>query len=300
MSVLLLLLLATAPVPPTEAVLARGETLEHVASRTVGDVRAASELRAINALPEGEPAAGTRLTLPGPERARARSALDAAHAAVRQRDEPSRKEAEATLAEAEALFSRARYAEAAKRADAAWATGKSASATPQRFAVAVEGEAGTTRVTNHQGPPVRVEGQGVIRAVPEGHTVVIERGRAPPLAGPLKPPKVVLGIPAPLSPASREVLRLRPLGRGLEPVTVRWSKVAEADGYVVRVQDRRGREHVVRTTRVNAQLPSLGPGTYGWSVRAVKGDQEGDASVTVRFTVEEEPLTLEVKGSGWK
>jgi len=300
MSALLLLLLATAPAAPAEAVLARGETLEHVASRAVGDVRAASELRALNGLPPGDPPVGTTLKLPGPERARARSALDAAHAAVRQREEPTRQEAEKRLVEAESLFTAARYHDAAKLADEAWAAGKATAPSPQRFAVAVEGESGTTRITNHQGPAVRVEAQGVIRAVREGHTLVVERGRAPPVAAPVKPPKLDIGVPAPLSPASSEVLRLRPLGRGLEPVTVRWSAVAEADGYVVRVQDRRGRESLVRTTRLNAQLPSLGPGSYRWSVRAVKGDQEGEPSVTVRFTVEEEPLTLEVKGSGWK
>jgi hypothetical protein len=295
---LLVLWLSGAQPAPTEAIVAKGETLEHVASRTLGDVRAASELRALNVLQGDQPAAGTRLKLPGPERDRARSALSAAWATVRQRDAGTTGPAAGELTEAERLFSAARYAEAARLADAAWAR-VSDGAEAQHFSVQVAADGGATEVTAHSGTPVRVSAQGVTRAVHAGHAVRVERGEAPPVAGPTRPPRVALGIPLPVSPASGELLRQRPVGRGLEPVTVRWTAVEGADGYVVTLA-RGSRRWTVRSTRLDAQLPSMRPGTYRWSVRAVLGDQEGEASAPVRFRIEEEPLELEVKGSGWK
>lgn len=298
---LVLWLAGVQPAPteaPTEAVVAKGETLEHVASRTLGDVRAASELRALNAL-EGESLpAGTRLKLPGPERDRARSALRAAWATVRQRDGGTPGAADTELTEAERLFASARYAEAARMADAAWAR-VSDRTEAQHFTVRVEADGGTTEVTHHSGKPVQVSAQGVTRAVHAGHSVRVERGAAPPVAGPTRPPRVALGIPLPVSPAPGERLRQRPVGRGLAPVTVRWTAVEGADGYVVTLS-RGNQRWTVRSTRLDAQLPSMRPGTYRWSVRAVLGDQEGEASAAVRFRIEEEPLELEVKGSGWK
>ena len=170
---------------------------------------------------------------------------------------------------------------------------------PPLRSVQVAADGGATEVTAHSGTPVRVSAQGVTRAVHAGHAVRVERGEAPPVAGPTRPPRVALGIPLPVSPASGELLRQRPVGRGLEPVTVRWTAVEGADGYVVTLA-RGSRRWTVRSTRLDAQLPSMRPGTYRWSVRAVLGDQEGEASAPVRFRIEEEPLELEVKGSGWK
>ena len=54
-----------------------GETLEQIAERSLGDAKAASELKALNRLAGDELPSGATLRLPGPERARACSTASA-------------------------------------------------------------------------------------------------------------------------------------------------------------------------------------------------------------------------------
>ena len=152
--------------------------MAQVAARTLGSDRAGPELLAFNHL-DGTPAAGTRLLLPGPERARAVSAIASARSAIAQASPGgTRTEAEARLAAAEGLLGQARYADAAVQADGAWKLLADARQETSRFAVAVEPD-GRTRVAVQQGVPVRVEAQGRTRAVRAGETLAVARGEAP-------------------------------------------------------------------------------------------------------------------------
>ncbi len=116
------LLLAMLMLAPSEAVVRDGESLAQVAQRTLGDRGGASELKALNGLKEDAVAPGTKLKLPGPDRARAQSVLETARNAVNHADAKvaRREEAVAKLKEAEAHFQNARYEDAAQTADGAW------------------------------------------------------------------------------------------------------------------------------------------------------------------------------------
>lgn len=319
MWLLVLALQTSTGAPPIETVVARGETLREVAERTMGDVRGVSELRALNDLPENARSApaGTRLKIPGPERSHARSALNAAWATVRNSAaEEARKSAEATLRDAEAHFASARYDEASQLADAAWATTSAAASSRQHFTVTVQEAGEVTELTVHEGPAVRIGAQGVTREVEAGETMRVRRGHAPPQRGTRQangrtpvaaatPARAVapatprLTAPSPLAPASASVMKLGTLEGGLGPVSVRFSEVSGADGYVVHVRGEGGR-HLVRTSGTEVRLPPLAAGSYSWTVRAVKDGAQGPRSSAATFTVEAAPLTLEVKGSGWQ
>ncbi|MCI0573402.1 MAG: peptidoglycan-binding protein LysM [Myxococcaceae bacterium] len=284
-----------APPPTMEVVVARGESLAEVAVRTLGDASAASELRALNRLPSGEVRAGTRLKLPGAARARAQSALNAARAAITQRDAGSSAEAHVRLKGAERLFLSARYDEAAKAADAAWALVSDASA-PVHFSVSVDSDAGVTEVASHGGMPVRVEGQGTTRSVSPGQKIRVARGRAPPPT-----PPEPLPAPHPLTPVRAALLRRPPAqGGGLEPVLVKWVAVPGADGYAVEVTSERGGTWTVDAASAQTALPPLPAGRYRWRVWALKGQERGKPGPTRTFTLEEEPLELDVNGATWQ
>lgn len=320
MSALMMLMLAVQTStgnPVIETVVARGETLRQVAERTVGDVRAVSELQSLNALPASTRSVpeGTRLRIPGPERGHARSALNAAWATVRNSEaKRARASAEETLQEAERHFSMAHYDEASQLADAAWALASAAASSRQHFAVTVEAEGEITALTVHEGPAVRIAAQGVTRTVEAGETTRVRRGQPPPLRGTRQatatvstsaPPTaspvraVRLPAPAPVFPAAQAVLKLGSEGGGLGPVNVRFSPVAGAEAYLVRVTGE-GNTHTVRATGTEARLPALAAGSYRWTVSAVKEGQVGARSAATAFTVEAAPLTLDVKGSGWQ
>src|SRR5690606_24478159 len=201
--------------------------------RTVGDPRAVSELRALNELPEDARSAppGTRLKVPGPERGHARSALNAAWATVRNSDAKGAKvSAEATLQEAETLFAHARYDEASQLADAAWATTSAAASSRQHFAVTVEAEGEVTELVVHEGPAVRIEAQGVTRAVEAGESLRVRRGRAPSarttrvavasrptVTQPTPAATRRLAAPTLLAPSNAAVLKLGADGGGFGP-----------------------------------------------------------------------------------
>ncbi len=179
LATVLALLVPTATTPPTgETVVRPGESLAQLAARTLGSEGAGPELLAFNHL-DGTPAAGTKVLLPGPERARAVAAIGSARSAVVQAPAGSaRTEAEARLTEAESLLAHARYGEAAAQADGAWKLLAEAHGERSRFAVAVEPD-GRTRVAVHEGVPVRVEAQGRTRAVRAGETLSVIRGEPP-------------------------------------------------------------------------------------------------------------------------
>src|SRR5262249_58513595 len=99
----------------------------------------AAELKAPNGLTGDALPAGATLRLPGPERARAQSALMAARNALNQSDlqADGGAEAAASLDRAEQLFQSAKYEESAAAADAAWRLLSGAGAQSTRFAVQV-------------------------------------------------------------------------------------------------------------------------------------------------------------------
>ncbi|HME90526.1 MAG TPA: LysM peptidoglycan-binding domain-containing protein, partial [Myxococcaceae bacterium] len=160
-----LALLRTALLAASAAVVVQpGETLEQIAQRSLGDARGAAELKALNGLTGDALPAGATLRLPGPERARAQSALMAARNALNQSDlqADGGAEAAASLDRAEQLFQSAKYEESAAAADAAWRLLSGAGAQSTRFAVQVT--EGQTKVTSRAGRPVRVEREGLSRA----------------------------------------------------------------------------------------------------------------------------------------
>ena len=293
-----LALLATATATtPGETLVRPGESLAEVAARTLGSEGAAAELLAFNHL-EGTPAAGTRLLLPGPERARAVAAIGSARSAVVQAPPGSaRTEAESRLAEAESLLAHARYAEAAAEADGAWKLLADSREPRSRFAVAVEPD-GRTRVRVHEGVPVRVEAQGHSRTVRAGETLAVIRGEPPgePTiesgpGGRSEPPVLV-------SPEPGLKLALEPAPGGLGPVRFTWKPVPEAAGYVVELVG--PRSQTLRTAQPGITVPGLPQGRYRWSVRAVQGDGELGPAATRMVQLVPGRIKLEVKEAPWQ
>jgi hypothetical protein len=296
-----LLLLHAAPTaaeatPSAEPVVVaqQGETLEKLAARTLGDEKAASELRALNGFKEEPLAPGTRVKLPGPERALAASALSSAAKAVTQAPKDAEKKSGAAkrLAEAEKLFARARYQEAARLADEAWAlVSGDSKATKFRVEVAADGE---TEVVSASGAAVRVEAQGVTRQVSAGQSLKVKKGEAPPEVE-------VLRAPSPLRPSAAAVVRSTRRRGALAPVMISWSAVPGAESYELEVTPLSGGEPLVVTVaKTSTVLSSLEPGRYVWSVRAIRGPERSEASASREFQLVEEALKLEVKGASWK
>lgn len=290
---------ADAGAPSPQGVVLEGETLEAVAKRTLGDEKAASELRALNGLsPDagGALAAGTALKLPGPDRALAVSALAAGRNAVAQADstQKSRDLAAARLAEAEALFQAAHYAEAAQAADGAWQLVSARAGEPTRFEVAVDPE-GATHVTSNSGKPVRVEGEGVVQQLYAGQEVKVNKGAPPPV------PEAVRVAPELVGPVDEA--RLKQTERG-KPVAIAlvWKAVPGARGYEVQIaQAAATRTLKLKAAKPRATLPSLPAGKYRWTVHAVyAGGAPGPSPTARQLELLDEPLLLEVGKTKWK
>ncbi len=282
---------------PREVDVRAGETLPQIARRELGDAKAADELRALNHLPPGKIAAGTRLRLPGEERDRAVSALGAARNALLQTDAGTVSEAaRLRLAEAEALFGKAEYARAAAAADEAWRLVSERGSVGTAFSVEVNG-AGSTRVTSHAGTPVRVEAQGVQRAITTGQAVTVARGEPPA-------PTESISAPVLASPQDNARLKLKADRRGeLGPVRLVWRKSAHATGYVVEVRPETPDREPMRleSAQTSLTLPRLPPGRYQWSVRAVgEAALNSEPSAPRRFELAVDPLKLEVREPTWK
>ena len=72
---------------------------------------------------------------------------------------------------------------------------------------------------------------------------------------------------------------------------VSWTAVAGATSYVVTVD---GTDHTVTTTSLDLSTLNLAVGNHTVTVKALNGTVESNASTQVSYTVEEQPLTLDV------
>ncbi|MFY2558251.1 peptidoglycan-binding protein LysM [Corallococcus terminator] len=285
--------------PPDTTVVGPRESLREVAERVLGDASATAELRALNDLPSDAVAPGTRLKLPGQERALALKALETARTLVAQaKGAGVLPEAEARLSEAEVHFRTARYAQASEAANAAGTLVSAGRAPhPSSFSVHVEPDAGTTTVSVTRGPPVRVEAEGVTRPVAPGETVLVEKGR-PPVAPP--PP---LAVPQPEQPRNGAVLKLRADKHDqLGPVKLTWAAVPGVERYEVEVaRDSAGATVVTQTTTTpEVTLPVLPAGRYWWTVRAVGASGRSEPSAVRRFELVPARLSINVKKGPWQ
>jgi len=298
MKAALLLLTWLGATPPDTVVVGSDESLRQVAERTIGDPRAAEELQALNGLSSDTVAAGTRLKVPGHERALALKALETARTLLASaRDANVPPEASARLQDAEAHFRGARYAQAAAAANAA---GKlvAAARAPQSSAFSVEvGDGDSTTVTVKQGPPVRVEAEGVTQPVARGESIRVEKGRPPPAP----PPPLV--APSPGQPTDAARLKRRADADGhLGPVKLTWAAVPGAERYEVEVaREQEQRAVFTQTvTTLEAKLPVLPAGRYRWTVRALGTTGRSEPSAPRHFELVPERLKLEVKKGQWQ
>ncbi|MHB8877840.1 MAG: LysM peptidoglycan-binding domain-containing protein, partial [Myxococcaceae bacterium] len=298
-TLLLLCLAAADGGPAAQVVVQQGESLEKVAKRALGDEKASAELRALNGLSPDAGSSlppGTALKLPGPDRALALSALVAARNAVSQADSTaaSREQGAARLAEAEAHFQAARYAQAAQAADGAWQLVSARAHEPTRFAVAVDPE-GRTKVTSQSGKAVRVEGEGVAQQLYAGQEVKVEKGKPPPLPEPSRE------APEPVAPLHEASLKQTEGGKPA-PISLEWSPVAGAKGYVVEIAAAKsGKTLRLKAATAKTVLPSLPAGRYRWTVKtAYPKSAFSGASKARTFELLDEPLRLEVGKTTWK
>lgn len=291
----LLVWLAAAP-SEREVVVQERESLAQVAQRTLGDPNGASELKALNGLTSDAVPAGTTLKLP-PEadRSKAMSALAAARNAVAQADRNAarREEASAKLNEAEAQFASADYESAAKTADSAWALLSPGAGQPSTFRVKVE-EGGDTTVSVQTGPPVRVRSESKTQPVNSGQIMKVVKGQPPPA------PEAILAPPQPRTPNDGSHFKFVPVKGQLGPVTLTWSAVTGAKEYLVEVQPPEGTplRHTVSATQW--QLPPLPAGRYRWTVRALSGSQQSNASTEHLFELAEDQVKLQVGKPTWQ
>jgi len=290
-----LALLRTAVLTASAAVVVQpGETLEQIAQRSLGDARGAAELKALNGLTDDALPAGATLRLPGPERARAQNALMAARNALNQSElqADGRAEAAESLGRAEQLFQSAKYEESAAAADAAWRLLSGSSARSTRFAVQVTD--GQTKVTSRSGRPVRVEREGLSRAVHPGEAFTITEEIFPGAAP---------GIPELVSPPDLARLTTRPNPKGIGGAALSWQPVAGATRYLVEIVplESPSAKPIALSVDKPAARVSLPVGKYAWSVRAV-AEQGGKSNSSSRrsFELAVEPLKLEVKETRWK
>jgi len=290
-------LLALLMLAPTEVVVRDGESLAEVAQRTLGDRDGASELKALNGLKDNAVAPGTKLKLPGPDRALAQRSLTTARNALAQADANAaqREEAAAKLKEAEAYFQSARYDAAAQAADGAWKLVAATAAQPTTFSVAVD-DKGTTTVESRSGQPVRVEAEGVTHPVYAGESVRVVKGQAP------SAPRAPLGAPLPTQPANKSKLTVQPAKSGASSVTLAWKPVEGAEGYEVELVPARGEKRTLPANTHQLKVP-LAAGAYRWSVRAVAREARSEASAEQGFEVAEapaKPINLQVQPTKWQ
>ena len=245
------------------------------------------------------------------ERERAESAIGSARNALMQLDGGTpANDARAKLDEAQKLFDSEKYADAAAAADAAWQlVSKSAPAT-SAFTVEVKPD-GHTKVTTKRGTPVRVEAQGVQKAVDPGTTVDIVRGDAPstpvpdttstPVPPVNAPP---MPVPVAVAPKDKAKLVLKPNDKGeVGPVKFAWKKSPGAVAYQIELlPDAPGASSIVLTSaKPEVTVKALPPGKYAWKVKArAQDDRVSDPSEARLFEVSASRIKLEVRGTDWK
>jgi LysM repeat protein len=282
------------------AVVGPNETLRQVAERTLGDASAAEELRALNGLRSDTVAEGTRLKVPGQDRALANKALETARTLVAQaKHTATLAQAEVRLKEAETHFRAARYAQASEAANAAGKLVAAAPASqPSTFSVEVA-DGGSTTVKVTQGPPVRVQSEGVIRPVAKGESLRVEPGSPPPA------PLAALAVPRPAQPEDGMQLKLKPDKEGrLGPVKLAWAAVPGAERYEVEVVNEveatPALAQPVTLAATEMKLPALPAGRYRWTVRALGPEGRSEASAPRRFELVVDRLKLEVQTGKWQ
>ena len=293
---LFLLLCLTSTPPERQVVVQQRESLAQIAQRELGDVKGASELKALNNLTSDTVPPGTTLKLPPEaERARALKSLESARNAVAQADRHAtkREEASVKLREAEAHFQAADYVSSAQAADNAWTLLSPSAGTPSTFQVKV-GEDGNTTVSVRTGPAVRVSAENVTQPVNPGESVSVEKGKPPPV------PEKPLEPPSPRAPLAGQKLRFTPVRGQLGPVRLTWYPVSGAKKYEVEVQPARGEPLRTTVATTQWQLPPLPSGRYRWVVRALGESQKSDASAERFFELIEDKVTLQVGGTDWK
>ena len=266
-----------------------GETLEQIAQRTLGDAKAAEELKALNGLSDDSVPAGTTLKLPRPERAHALSALVAARNAVAQSGSRANgSKASESLSKAERLFQAAKYAASAAAADETWKLLSGATQQSTRFAIQV-GD-GETKVTSKSGQAVRVEKDGVARPVHPGQTITVARA-------------IALAAPSPISPPDLARVMVKASDKGVGSVALTWEAVSGAARYaleIVSLEQPPGKPIALNVERPEARV-ALPAGKYAWTVRALPGEGEkSDPSTRRSFELSVEPLKLEVTQPHWK
>jgi LysM repeat protein len=266
-----------------------GETLEQIAQRMLGDAKGAEELKMLNGLTDDSVPAGTTLKLPGPERARALSALLAARNAVAQSGPRSNgSKASESLSKAERLFQAAKYAESAAAADETWKLLSRGAQQSTRFAIQVAN--GETKVTSKSGQAVRVEKDGVARPVHPGQTLTVTQA-------------IALAAPTPTSPPDLARLAIKPNEKGVGSVALTWQAVSGAARYaleIVPLEQSPGKPIALSVERPEARV-ALPAGKYAWTVRALHGEGEtSDPSTRRSFELSFEPLKLEVTEPHWK
>ncbi len=289
------LLLFTAA--PSDVVVKSGETLADVAKRALGSADAAGELVALNHLPGEAVAPGTKLMLPGPERALALHAIASARNATDEaKGTLAHEQAQTRVARAEELLRQARYDAAASEADAAWRLVVKEGVAPSHFAVAVSDD-GKTRVRVRRGDAVRVEADGKVASVAAGERLDVVKGE--PLGAPV-PDSGVLTPPELLKPAAGAKVASQVEKNGRGSVHLSWKPSEGALGYSVEAVPVRGGKPVsAKVKKPEATLASMAPGAYRWRVKAL-GQGEEVSSEEWQFELTVNPVKLEVRESSWK
>lgn len=248
----LLVLLAA---PPKTVTVAKGESLEQIASRVLGDEEAASELAALNGLSAGAtPKTGARLKLPGPEREVALGRIRKTQSLMRDANsEAGRKAAQAQLERAYVALHAARYREAGALAESA----ASELAHPTtRVSVVVEPDTNESRFEVQSGA-VEVSSGGASTIAAAGSAVTASRGTAPKVLSRTQPPMPALSEPAE--------------GAEVEHAALRWS--SETTGVRFRVEVARDADFRRRVYSADvdedAVTPALDAGVFWWRVQTI-------------------------------
>lgn len=268
--------------PPRTVVVQKGETLEQIAKRELGESAAASELAALNGISKGtELKKRTVLTLPGEERQRAVRALNAAAKKVEAAQEPHREPARAKLKDAWASLRAARYTEAQARAETAE---KRAKGGVTKFTITADEGTKESRFTVESGT-LAVSGGGKVSEARAGQSVRVGK----------KGHTVRSGPPAPLLTGPDDGGVVDRAGAQLS-----WQPSKGARGYVVVVARDLALLDRVATIPLDAVAvtlpPALPKGVYYWRVSAVAADgAEGPAAGPRVFQVTREPG----KGAEW-
>lgn len=243
---------------PRTVTVAKGETLSSIAKRELGDPAAAPELAALNGLaPGAQPKKKTTLLLPGPERARAQSAIREAKAAGRD------------VSKAQEALRGARYTEAESLARAGGVV---------RFSVVVDPKRETRFLVKDGELAVTAAGKTATGA--RGQSVSSKGGAAPKITRAPEAPR--LGEP-------RDGGLIADAGATLSWFTSKGARAYQID--VAKDVDFRERVASLPVSATALTLPpGLPKGVYYWRVSAIgaEGSESGFAGPRA-FSITREP-----------